>query len=427
MKNVWRMLALLALAGMTAGCGGDKEVEERGGNGMAVLEGSWEGAIEVPNQPLTIQVEFGKETSYFGIPSQGVNELQISRIEFIDPDISFDVEIQGQIISFDGKRKGEEITGTFTQTEQELPFKLKKGISEKPVNEENIVEADAAGGKMKAVLELPEGEGPFPAVVIIAGSGPTDHNGNSPAGGTNNSLKMLAEGLAAEGIASIRYDKRGIGMNTALGRNEADMRFGDFIADAAVWGEYLETDGRFAETAVIGHSEGALIGLVAAKKGGADRFISIAGAGRPIDEVLLEQLTPQLPADLLEESETVIAALKEGEEVKEVSPALQSIFRPSVQPYLASWMALDPQQEIRDLDVPALIVAGTHDIQVPVADAEALHAAKPEAELLIIDGMNHVLKPAPADVQGNMVVYSDPDLPLAEGLAKGIAQFIKAE
>lgn len=394
---------------------------------MEVIEGGWEGSIEVPNQPLAIQVEFGEEASSLSIPSQGVSGMQISRLAFIDPDISFNVEMQGQTLSFNGTHNEEEIKGTFTQAGQEFPFKLKKGITEEKAADENIVEAPAAGGKMKAVLEMPEGEGPFPAAVIIAGSGPTDHNGNSPAGGTNNSLKMLAEGLAAEGIASVRYDKRGIGMNTALGGSEADIRFGDFIADASVWTEYLERDGRFTETAVIGHSEGALIGMAAAQQAGAGRYVSIAGAGRPIDEILLEQLKPQLPADLLKESEAIISALKQGEEVGKVSAELQSIFRPSIQPYLASWMALDPQQEIRRLDVPALIIAGTRDIQVPAADAEALQAAQPEAELLVVEGMNHVLKMAPADTQGNMAVYSDPDLPLAKGLIEGIAQFIKAE
>lgn len=394
------------------------------GNGMAKLQGNWHGTIEVPNQPLPIQVDFGKESSSLSIPSQGLSNMKMSRVEFIDPDVYFEVEFQGQTIAFKGTLQNEEISGEFKQEGQKLPFSLSKGKMGEPTSAEEIIETAAAGGIMKAVLELPKGEGPFPAVVIIAGSGPTDHNGNSPAGGTNNSLKILAENLAAEGVASIRYDKRGIGMNSALGGKEEELRFEDFIADAVAWTSFLKSDPRFSEAGIIGHSEGSLIGMAAAEQAEAGRFISIAGAGRPIDEVLLAQLQPQLPGNLLKEAESIIAQLEKGEQTDEVSEELKSIFRPSVQPYLASWLKFDPQEELKKLEVPVLVIAGTHDLQVPIADAEALHDAKPDAELLIIEHMNHVLKNAPADREGNLAVYVNPELPLADGLIKGIVAFI---
>jgi alpha-beta hydrolase superfamily lysophospholipase len=82
--------------------------------------------------------------------------------------------------------------------------------------------------------------------LIIAGSGPTDRNGNSPAiQGANNSLKYLAEGLAAQGIASVRYDKRGVAESKTAASSESDLRFETYIHDAVLWGKQLRTDKRF--------------------------------------------------------------------------------------------------------------------------------------------------------------------------------------
>ncbi|MGI2329149.1 alpha/beta hydrolase [Planococcus sp. YIM B11945] len=133
----------------------------------------------------------------------------------------------------------------------------------------------------------------------------------------NDSLKMKAEELAANGIASIRYDKRGVGMNQALSGSEADLRFDDYIDDSIAWVEHLKSDDSFTEVGIIGHSEGSLIGMVAAERASADSFISISGAGRPIDEVLMEQLAVLLQENLLEEARGIINQLKEGEQGKQ--------------------------------------------------------------------------------------------------------------
>lgn len=213
-------------------------------------------------------------------------------------------------------------------------------------------------------------------------------------------------------------------MNQALAGSETDLRFDDYIDDAAAWVEHLKSDDAYTEVGIIGHSEGSLIGMVAAERASADSFISIAGAGRPIDEVLMEQLAAQLPEDLLEEARQTINQLKEAEQVATVSPELQSLFRPSVQPYMISWLAYDPQEEVAALEIPVLIIGGTADSQVPAADAERLHAAHPKSELLIIDGMNHVLKMVKGEVE-DQAAYSNPDLPLADGLIEGIVGFLE--
>ena len=176
---------------------------------------------------------------------------------------------------------------------------------------------------------------------------------------------------------------------------------------------------------VIGHSEGSLIGMIAAERQQAGSFISLAGAGRPADEILIEQLTAQLPENLLDEAKTIISELNKGQTVAQVSPELASIFRPSVQPYLISWLAYDPQAELAKLEMPVLIVGGTTDLQVPVRDAELLYAASKEGGLPIVDDMNHVLKNASSDPEENMESYGNPDLPLADGLMARIIEFMK--
>jgi len=284
-------------------------------------------------------------------------------------------------------------------------------------------------------LELPRSHRRVPVVLIIAGSGPTDRDGNSPMlPGPNNSLKLLAEALAERGIASVRYDKRGIGetgkaMQLAAEKTktpvrEEDLNFENFIDDAVSWGKQLRADRRFSSLTVLGHSEGSLIGMVAAQRMGAHAYVSIAGAGRPIQQIILEQVKPQLPPDVLKTTEDILTQLTAGKTVASVPPALMILFRPSVQPYLISWLKYDPAKEIAKLHIPVLIVQGTTDIQASLLDAKSLAGANPAATLLIIDGMNHVFKTVPAERDKQMASYSDPTLPVAPDLIKGISSFV---
>lgn len=420
---VFSIVAMVFL--LLTACNKEKE-EATEMSSLENIEGVWEGSINIPEQPLPIVIEFKADKGMISIPIQGLNDYPLTNAKLNGSDVFFDMNIQGQKLTFDGKVEQEKINGTFTQQGMTFPFELVKGSKEEEIDEDRLMEVKVEGGMMIGQLEIPEGDGPFPLMVIIAGSGPTDRNGNSIAlPGKNNSLKMLAEDLAKEGVATIRYDKRGVGKNTTLAGKEEDLRFDHFIDDAAAWVQLAKDDARFSKVGIIGHSEGSLIGMVASQKADADAFISIAGAGRPIDEVLIEQLQAQLPANLLKESTETLEKLKQGEQVKTVSLELQSVFRPSVQPYMISWLQYDPVEQLKKLNKPILLVNGNTDIQVPVKDAELLHEAKKDSDLLIVDKMNHVLKEAPADREGNIATYSNPDLPLAKGLIDGIVEFLK--
>jgi len=282
-------------------------------------------------------------------------------------------------------------------------------------------------GTVAGTLALPSAGARVPVVLIIAGSGPTDRDGNS-AGlpGRNDSLKMLAAALADAGFASVRYDKRGIGASRAAGPAESALRFDTYVDDALAWIATLKADARFTQVAVLGHSEGALTGMLAARRGGAAACVSVAGVAQGPGAILRRQLAGKLPPQLIEVNEKILASLERGEAVAEVPPALATLYRPGVQPYIISWMRYDPAREIAALQIPVLIAQGTTDIQVGVDQAQLLKAAKPDAMLVIVPGMNHVLKAVPADAPNPIASYSDPSLPLAPQLAAAIVGFLRA-
>lgn len=279
-------------------------------------------------------------------------------------------------------------------------------------------------GDIDGSLLLPAGCSPFEVVLIHAGSGPTDRDGNSVRL-VNDSLKLLAEGLAERGVATVRFDKRGVAASAAAGpASERDLRLETYVDDAAAWVELLAEDDRFRGVTIAGHSEGALIGMLAAQRSPADAFVSLAGPGRPAADLLREQLAVRLEGPLLAEADAILDSLERGEEVAEVSPELYDLFRPSVQPYLLSWFAYDPAAILARLAVPSAIVQGTTDIQVGVLDAERLAAAAPEAQEMIIEGMNHVLKAAKLEEASQWQAYFDPSLPVVPELLDGLVEWL---
>lgn len=289
--------------------------------------------------------------------------------------------------------------------------------------EEKAITLETETGKIEGTLLCPTTSKEVPVVLVIAGSGPTDRNGNNPMM-TNNSLKMLAEGLFEKNIASVRYDKRGIGESKSAGLQESDLRFENYIEDSKEWVDLLKKDKRFSEIIILGHSEGSLIGMNASQNDQVKKFISIAGVGIPAGELLREQLKAQPPV-VLNQALPIIEKLENGETEENVPQMLYSLFRPSVQPYIISWFKYDPQKEIAKLNKPILIIQGTTDIQVSVSDADKLAQANKRAKKQIIEGMNHILKESESDRKKNIQTYSMPDLPLKKELIETIIKFIE--
>ncbi len=402
--------------------------------------GHWVGSIAVAGQVIGIEVDLGTidgaRAATLNIPAQGAFGVVLRDVVTDDSRVRFELPI-GIPAVFDGRRDGESITGTFSQGNAAGTFELER-TSDSPRSEHFLgrpvrraagdvdtpVVLPTARGELHGSLRIPMTPGPHPLVVMIAGSGPTDRDGNSALlPGRNDSLMMLAEALAENGVASLRYDKRGVAGSASAAIPERELRVTHFVDDAAGFAELMRGDRRFSSLTVLGHSEGALIGTMLAERGRVDGFIAVAGMGRTLDEVVREQLA-EYPDALRTAADTILNELRAGRTVADTPSELDALFRPSVQPYLISVIEIDPAVRISRLTVPTLIVQGDRDLQVSVADAERLHSARGDADLIVITGMNHVLKAVGSDLEANQRAYTDPTVPIASGFVEALVRFV---
>lgn len=268
-----------------------------------------------------------------------------------------------------------------------------------------------------------------PVVLIVPGSGPTDRDGNGPLGLKASTYRLLAEGLAGKGIATVRIDKRGMFGSAAAAADPNAVTIEDYAVDVRSWVKVLRRQTGARCIWVAGHSEGGLVALTA-DHDNSDicGLILMATAGRPLGQVLREQLQSNpANASILDQAFPAIDALESGRRVDTTSmhPALQSLFNPRVQGFLISAFAIDPARLAADNKKPVLIVQGARDLQVGVADAERLKQAAPGSTLVFVPDANHVFKVVkPADRSANLATYGDPDRPLAPGVVDAIASFI---
>jgi len=259
--------------------------------------------------------------------------------------------------------------------------------------------------------------------VIISGSGPTDRDGNNISL-KSDYLKMLAEGLFERDISTYRYDKRGVGKSLGSIKSSNEIKFSDYLNDAIAIIKHFKKTQRFKSVVIIGHSEGALIGMIASKSTIADGFISIAGSSEDYLTLIERQLSIQ-PEYVKLMSAPILEQLKNNKLVDSVPPLLNSLFRPSVQKFLIEASSYNPVQEISKLNIPVLIIQGTKDIQIDVNDAIMLNKAAKFSRLKIIDGMNHVFRQASENRLLNLQTYGNPELPIDNNMVNLIADFIE--
>lgn len=293
------------------------------------------------------------------------------------------------------------------------------------VGAEERLGQDVTTASLAGSFVQPIGNNPAKAVLLVAGSGPTDRNGNSRLGVDADYLKMLAHHLAQADIASLRYDKRGVGGSKALVTSESALRFSDFVSDAQTWRNWLHDQQDIACVFLLGHSEGGMIATLVAEKSEPAGLVLVMSPGRTFGAVLHTQLSHiPLSKPLRTEALSILKMLESGQQVTKVDPKLNNIFRPSVQPYLLSILDIDPAKELATLTSPVLLVSGGQDLQVSAADFSALKKARPDAQAIRIPKMNHVMKDVDGDRKANLAAYRNPDLPLSPELATAVTKFI---
>lgn len=291
--------------------------------------------------------------------------------------------------------------------------------------EQNYVESElkiptnsvAINGTLLNVSEVKKS----PLVIIIPGSGPTDRDGNN-AMMKNNSLKFLAENLSSKNISTYRFDKSVLSYNSENIEKLDSLSFETFINEAKTVLRFFKKSNNYSKIIVAGHSQGSLVGLLASQNK-ADGFISLAGAGRSIDNILIEQISKQAPF-LKEETERIIDQLKQGVIVEDYNELLKSLFNKKTQPFLMSWIKYNPQEQIKKLTIPILIINGSNDIQVAATEGELLHKSAQSSQLQIIENMNHLFKEIKGDINENMLSYNNPNLPVMEELINIITTFV---
>jgi uncharacterized protein len=293
---------------------------------------------------------------------------------------------------------------------------------------QSFLEAPGPSGPLKGTMLSAEGQN-GPIALIIPGSGPVDRDGDSPIGIKASTYRLLAEGLAAQGISSVRIDKRGMFASVTAVPDGNTVKIADYAKDAHAWVDVIRQKTGAKCVWLIGHSEGGLVALVAASEASdICGLVLIATAGRRLSDVLREQISSN-PANggLIDDATKAIDALAAGKhvDVSGMHPALQTLFRPQIQDFLIDVFSHDPGKLLKGYSKPVLILQGKRDLQVSETDALLLKEADPQAELAILTDVNHVLKTvASSERTANLATYVDPSLPLAPGVVDTIAKFI---
>lgn len=259
------------------------------------------------------------------------------------------------------------------------------------------------------------------AVLLISGSGKTDRDGNTKPIYVNNGLKKLADLLNEKGFAVIRYDKRGVGRSVSDSLTTENLRFEQYASDASLWITFLKK--KYSDITVVGHSQGALVGMMAVQLNNVDRFISLAGLSEDAHTTVKRQLANQ-PDFVKDAAYPILDSLKKGVKVDSVPQYLYSLFNPKMQDYFISFMKYDPREEIKKVKIPILVLQGTTDLQITVEGATEMSNESSFSTLKIIEGMNHVLRESSEEVNENMATYNNPDLAIHKDLIRELLFFI---
>ena len=258
-------------------------------------------------------------------------------------------------------------------------------------------------------------------IIWVHGSGNVDRNGNQS--GVNvqaNYIKQFRDSVNKYDIAFFSYDKRTVNpKNLKFLKN---ISFNDLVLDVQKVIFRFKDDPRFPEIILVGHSQGSLVAMLAINEF-VNKFISIAGLSESVDKTIIKQVSAQ-NEEFGKITEQHIGELKSTGTINEVNPMLAALFAKKNHKFLLDYFKYNPQDKIKELKIPILILNGDKDIQVSVEDAKKLNKANPVSRLVLIRNMNHVLKIINKD-EDNLKSYYSADFPLSEELIRTIKAFIK--
>ena len=378
------------------------------------VAGHWEGRIEIPGQPIPVKIDLaindGVWSGTIDIPVQGAKGLTLSDIHVVEENGSLHVKFSIRGVpgnpTFDGKLQDGAISGTFSQSGATFGFRLSRDIvvkdparpqEPKPPFPYKIEEVTFQNGtvNLAGTLTLPQGDGPFPAVLLISGSGLQDRDetlvGHKP-------FWVLADHLSRAGITVLRVDDPGIGKSTPHPKPPTTA---DFATDVEASVAFLKQDKRIDRIGLIGHSEGGLIAAIVASRSNDVGFIVLmAGPGVPGAELLrkqnerifdaagivgerkqnlltlLDQLFTILTSEDIAEKERqqgVNEIVRKQLEINGVPQAQQdethvrALAEQSLTPWMRYFLTFDPRPALEKIRVPVLALNGELDVQV---DAE---------------------------------------------------------
>lgn len=460
-RTLLSLLILAALAGWAAAAG----------NGV---EGFWDGSIKIPGVVLGIRVHLvhGDDGAWSGtidIPMQGAKDLPLSNISVRGDSVTFSIAGVSGSPTFNGVRNGDKIAGSFSQSGQSFDFGLTRGTAEAPKRPQDpeppfpysSEDTTFTNGDitLSGTLTVPEGDGPFPAVVLLSGSGPQNRNeevfGHRP-------FLVIADYLSRRGVAVLRYDDRGVGGSTG---STSQSTTADFAGDALAAVELLRADKRIAPDRVglLGHSEGALVAPLAASESKDVAFIILLAAPAvPIPDLLAEQaeriaraegaseetvaktvelnreLTTLLTSDASEDSiragvrrvvmkQLELSTAGERPSGEVVEKMIQANIRSVLSPWFQYFIHTDPRVALRKVTVPVLAIYGSLDTQVsdtqnvPALEAALAESGNDDVTVGSMPGLNHMFQHA---TSGDVTEYSEIDETISPEVLEIIDQWI---
>ncbi len=360
----------------------------------------------------------------YGYPSSGIaageNTLALSWL------------FGGGQLSMHYKQADGLISGTFRQGEASGTLRLLRS-SFQPEPATMLALRAPDGALLPGTLIVPGlgGEqnlvaGKVPLIILHAGLGAADRDGNNyNVPGRNDALKQLAEALAALGVATYRYDKRGSGQSSWLVAQEEELSFIAWIRDLTAAIRLFAEDARFSSVYVLGLNDGAVVAAAAANASGSLGGLIIACASADSTLEAFAEALDKAPPEQREAGLRIVSELSGGRLVTTVPDFYAASFRLSFQPYLIEAFSYDIKSELSRYAGKTLIAQGDMDLQVTMEDFIALANAATDALTLIVPRMNHVLKDVPQDIEENFAAFSDPSYPVSQALAEALAEFVR--